>query len=340
MENIMKLVNKYTYEWNTGLETFDMKKGCKVVFYWYLLWGPVAIIATQFAQFDAIIHRKFSVPTYLPVIDEYSSPYFEILTIIYYIGTVQMGMSFTTLDNITLPPMVLSAQQFQMLGGKLKSIHFTALINIGIVTKENVKLYRDKFFTNYYKAELEKLYDSKSTIEYLFQCVLTEEQKVMYEKELQKLMLECVEYHQILTDCCNEFDQILSPIWLIKSLYAALNISIGPFYAYTYKDKNPVIAQIMFEYAALQTFEYGIFCNYGQHLLEASDKFRQAAYDSAWYTTNSKFCKKLLLMMILRSNKSVSINAGKFFSLSMELYSNILQKSFSFFTFMQNMAGE
>lgn len=58
-----------------------------------------------------------------------------------------MGMSFTSLDNITLPPMVLSAQQFQLLGAKLKSTHFTALINIGIVTKENAKLYRDKFFT-------------------------------------------------------------------------------------------------------------------------------------------------------------------------------------------------
>ncbi|XP_033228426.1 odorant receptor 13a-like isoform X1 [Belonocnema kinseyi] len=73
-----------------------------------------------------------------------------------------------------------------------------------------------------------------------------------------------------------------------------------------------------------------------QNLLDCSGAVSFQAYNVPWYHMSLK-SKKLLLMIIMRSQEPCKLTAGKFYTMDMETFSALLKTSVSFFTVLSSM---
>ncbi|XP_033217666.1 odorant receptor 13a-like [Belonocnema kinseyi] len=86
-------------------------------------------------------------------------------------------------------------------------------------------------------------------------------------------------------------------------------------------------------------FTLGVFVHFycitlpPQKLLDHSVDVACTAYDVLWYKLPIK-SRKLLILLIKRSQKPTKLTAGKFYSMDMETFSSLAQTSMSFFTML------
>nr|CAD7449650.1 unnamed protein product [Timema bartmani] len=73
--------------------------------------------------------------------------------------------------------------------------------------------------------------------------------------------------------------------------------------------------------------------------LRQSVEVGNAAFSSDWYNSSTTF-KKSLMMMIMRAQKPVVLTAGRFGVLSLESFTGILQKAYSYFAVLREVVGE
>ncbi|XP_014485152.1 PREDICTED: odorant receptor 43a-like [Dinoponera quadriceps] len=69
-----------------------------------------------------------------------------------------------------------------------------------------------------------------------------------------------------------------------------------------------------------------LYCGVGEILVTQSERIHRATYEYAWYTVEPKIAKNLLLIM-LRSDNSLHITAGKTFPMTMATLCNLLKTS-------------
>jgi hypothetical protein len=63
-------------------------------------------------------------------------------------------------------------------------------------------------------------------------------------------------------------------------------------------------------------------------LFPQSLSVHEASYRCGWYNRTELF-KRTLLLLIMRSQKPVKFNAGKFFVVSLETFSNVKHETYS-----------
>ncbi|KYM97079.1 Putative odorant receptor 13a [Cyphomyrmex costatus] len=85
-------------------------------------------------------------------------------------------------------------------------------------------------------------------------------------------------------------------------------------------DSSSLMKAIVFYMAA--TVEAFIFCFCGEYLSAKSKMISDAAYETIWYDFEPNECK-LILFIILRSQRRLTITAGKIMDLSLEGFTNV-----------------
>ncbi|GAB1863041.1 Putative odorant receptor 22c [Camponotus japonicus] len=83
-----------------------------------------------------------------------------------------------------------------------------------------------------------------------------------------------------------------------------------------------VLAKSVFFYVAI-CLDAFIFCFVGEYLSTKSRMIGDAAYESLWYESNSNQNRDVLLM-IIRSQKHLTLTVGKFADLSLQQFANVL----------------
>ncbi|KAK2584511.1 hypothetical protein KPH14_006882 [Odynerus spinipes] len=76
-------------------------------------------------------------------------------------------------------------------------------------------------------------------------------------------------------------------------------------------------------------------CWQAQLLLDYSNVPYECAIESEWYNTSTR-CKKILVLIMVRSLRPCKITAGKMITLSIETFSSVLRTSMSYFTVLQS----
>ncbi|KAL0111055.1 hypothetical protein PUN28_012800 [Cardiocondyla obscurior] len=84
------------------------------------------------------------------------------------------------------------------------------------------------------------------------------------------------------------------------------------------------------------TIEAFIFCFCGEYLSAKSKMIGDAAYNSIWYDFKLNECK-LVLFIILRSQRRLTITAGKMMDLSLEGFTSIMKASLSYVSILHAM---
>ncbi|XP_053984374.1 odorant receptor 82a-like [Hylaeus volcanicus] len=128
-----------------------------------------------------------------------------------------------------------------------------------------------------------------------------------------------------------DIENLFSYIALMQLLCNTLSICCIGFLMMVslHSDKNvATLTKILFFYIAI-TLEAFIFCFAGEYLSTKSTSINSAAYNSVWYLLKPNDTRVILLLM-LRSQKQLTISAGKFIDLSLEGFANILKTSASY----------
>ncbi|XP_014480037.1 PREDICTED: odorant receptor 4-like [Dinoponera quadriceps] len=89
-------------------------------------------------------------------------------------------------------------------------------------------------------------------------------------------------------------------------------------------------------YYMVMNLEAFIFCLAGEYLNAKSQMIGDAAYDSLWYDfTSSK--SRIVLLLILRSQKRLTITIGKIMDLSLERFTSVVKASASYISVLLAM---
>ncbi|XP_029663520.1 odorant receptor 22c-like [Formica exsecta] len=139
-----------------------------------------------------------------------------------------------------------------------------------------------------------------------------------------------VERHQKIISLSNNIENYFSFIALLQFIWNSFVICCLGFMVVISLDKNMesksgVFIQFMMPYIAV-TIEAFVFCFAGEYLSTKSRSIGDAAYEAVWYDLSTSECR-ILLFLILRSQKRLTITAGKVMDLTLESFTTVLHVS-------------
>ncbi|KAL0134001.1 hypothetical protein PUN28_001125 [Cardiocondyla obscurior] len=79
-----------------------------------------------------------------------------------------------------------------------------------------------------------------------------------------------------------------------------------------------------------------VICLAGEHLSFKSKLIADATYESLWYELPSRQ-NKIIIFMIMRSQRRLAITAGKMMDVSFETFTNIMKASISYISVLNAM---
>ncbi|XP_019699256.1 uncharacterized protein LOC105188334 isoform X3 [Harpegnathos saltator] len=104
-------------------------------------------------------------------------------------------------------------------------------------------------------------------------------------------------------------------IAMLNSLILALSLSTDM------DGKSGILIQSIIPYIAV-TLEAFVFCFAGEYLSIKSRSIGDAAYETLWYDLSTKECR-ILLLIIVRSQKRLTITAGNVMDLTLEGFTSV-----------------
>ncbi|EZA57548.1 ObirOr5-V22 [Ooceraea biroi] len=142
-----------------------------------------------------------------------------------------------------------------------------------------------------------------------------------------------VERHQRIISLSNSIENFFSFVALIQFVWNTIVIcSIGLMIVISLgtdmEGKSGILIQSIIPYIAV-TLEAFVFCFAGEYLSSKSKSIGDAAYETLWYDLSTKECR-ILLLIIIRSQKRLTITAGKVMDLTLEGFTSVMKASASY----------
>ncbi|XP_037300643.1 odorant receptor 4 [Manduca sexta] len=139
-----------------------------------------------------------------------------------------------------------------------------------------------------------------------------------------------VQIHQRLIKYINHLEDAFSVVNLINVLLSSVNICCVVF---TIVFLEPWIEMSNKFFLGAALTQMGIVCWYADDIYRASVGVSDAVYESGWYNSDAR-SRRLLLVVLQRSQKPLYFTALKFRSITMSTYSSILTTAYSYFTLL------
>nr|XP_012149880.1 PREDICTED: odorant receptor 67c [Megachile rotundata] len=158
------------------------------------------------------------------------------------------------------------------------------------------------------------------------------------EKSRVGIIKKIILKHQRILDLCNNVDYVLTFISLIQFFLNTVVICFLSFILVTSlnTDEAAIIISKCFPYFVVIHLEALILCYTGEYLTTKSKSISWAAYNSNWYQLSIRECRALLLL-ILRSQRPMTLTIGKYINLSLETFANMLKTSASYVSVLYAM---
>ncbi|KAL6429665.1 hypothetical protein ACFW04_007530 [Cataglyphis niger] len=152
------------------------------------------------------------------------------------------------------------------------------------------------------------------------------------------IIRELISKHQRIIALSENIENLYTQIALMQLLWNTLVICCTGFSIIitinTNKDISALIKSISY-YIAI-TLEAFIFCFAGEFLSAKSRSLSDAIYESLWYNIPPND-SRILLFMMLRCQKRLTITAGKFIDLTLDGFASIMKASASYVSVLNAM---
>ncbi|XP_028044960.2 odorant receptor 4 [Monomorium pharaonis] len=170
---------------------------------------------------------------------------------------------------------------------------------------------------------------------------LTEVGSIDIEKKRDSfvtVMTEIIRKHQKIINLSENIENLYSYIALLQFTSNTVMICSLGFLIVTAIGSPDATEQIVRSllFYAVTNIEAFIFCFAGEYLSNKSKAIGNAAYNSTWYNMRAKD-NRILLFIILRSQRQLKFTAGKMADLSLEYFTNIMKASGSYLSVLLAM---
>ncbi|KAL0134010.1 hypothetical protein PUN28_001128 [Cardiocondyla obscurior] len=145
--------------------------------------------------------------------------------------------------------------------------------------------------------------------------------------------------HQRIIALSADIETLFSYIALMQFLWNTLVICCLGFLIVTAigdTQGTTMLIKSLFFYIVI-TLEAFIFCYAGEYLSAKGRMIGDAAYEAKWYNSNPTQ-SRILLLLILRSQRKLTITIGKFMDLSLERFTTIIKASASYVSVLHAMS--
>ncbi|XP_015185285.1 PREDICTED: odorant receptor 85b-like [Polistes dominula] len=174
--------------------------------------------------------------------------------------------------------------------------------------------------------------------------------KIMKEKSCKDTLKSLIDSHERIINFSLNVESVFTYIALLQFLSNTLAICFSGFVIITVNmsfdsDQGLVILAKTLPYYTVVNLEAFVLCFAGEYLTSKNDRsstfsqgkaIGEAAYTSTWYELKPNESRYFLLL-ILRSQKRLTITVGKFMDLSLEGFASILKASASYVSVLYAM---
>ncbi|CAG4935342.1 unnamed protein product [Colias eurytheme] len=183
-----------------------------------------------------------------------------------------------------------------------------------------------------YFTTVDGLYFIMTTHIYSHFTILSEEIKGL-EPDTSYLLKEIIRKHQYILKLSQDLEDIFTAPNLFNVLVGSLEICALGFNL-TMGEWAQIPGVVLFLFSVLlQILMISVF---GENIMRESSKIGQSAYFCNWYNMDQK-SKKIILLLMLRSNKPQMLTAYKFSVISYQSFTKIISTSWSYFTILRTV---
>ncbi|XP_071569012.1 odorant receptor 4-like [Temnothorax nylanderi] len=167
---------------------------------------------------------------------------------------------------------------------------------------------------------------------------LTPSGNVSKDESLAAATTKIIEKHKKIICFSKNIESLYTHIALVQFVSNTLMICALAFLVVTTIGSPNATKQIVrsFFFFVITNLEAYIFCFAGEYLKNKNKEIGFAAYNSAWYDMKTKDSRVLLFIM-LRSQKQLTLTAGKMMDLSLQSFTSIINASGSFLSMLLAM---
>ncbi|XP_066598344.1 odorant receptor 13a-like [Prorops nasuta] len=141
--------------------------------------------------------------------------------------------------------------------------------------------------------------------------------------------------HQRIISMSNDIEATFTYIILVQFLCSSLIICCIGFVIAVGLRTNQELGMLlkMGSYYFPTTFEAFIYCYIGEYLSNKSNAISYMAYEYEWYNLKTSECR-LLMVLIMRSQKPLQLTVGKFMNLTLQQFTSIMKLSISYISLL------
>ncbi|XP_014480074.1 PREDICTED: odorant receptor 4-like [Dinoponera quadriceps] len=169
-------------------------------------------------------------------------------------------------------------------------------------------------------------------------CWLTELMSVQGANNRNNMMRKIIQKHQKIIYFTDNIENLYTFIALLQFVSNVLMICLLGFLIITALDNPNAMEKIVrsLSYYSVTNLEAFIFCYAGEYLINKSKAIGNAAYDTSWYNMEPEQ-SRIILFIILRSQKQLTLTIGKMMNLSLQQFANIMNSAGSYISVLLAM---
>ncbi|XP_011688859.1 PREDICTED: odorant receptor 4-like [Wasmannia auropunctata] len=168
---------------------------------------------------------------------------------------------------------------------------------------------------------------------------LTSSEDESKDESLAIVTTKIIQKHKKIIRLSENIENLYTSIALMQFVSNSLMICVIAFLVVTSNIGSPnttVRLVRTFLFCVQTNLEAYIFCYVGEYLKNKSNEIGLAAYNCPWYNMKSKD-SHVLLFVILRSQKHLTLTAGKMMELSLKSFTSIMNASGSYLSILLAM---
>nr|QXE93209.1 odorant receptor 28 [Eucryptorrhynchus scrobiculatus] len=163
-----------------------------------------------------------------------------------------------------------------------------------------------------------------------FDCYKHADSTFIDDLQLIKLIIRS---HQGIIRFVGELNEAIKLMLLVEFLFSSINIATSTVHLTVEQNMND--AAFSFATAIILTGQLLIFAWHANDINAESIKVSSALYEFSWYD-KSKEMQKIVHVMILRSQRPLTLTIGPFKPLSNEVITQVINIAYSYITLMQS----
>ncbi|CAL1674346.1 unnamed protein product [Lasius platythorax] len=162
--------------------------------------------------------------------------------------------------------------------------------------------------------------------------------KANKEKSIIIMMEKIIRKHQKIIYFTKNIESLYTFIAFIQFTSNTVMICLLGFLIVTALGNPDATEKIMraISYYSVTNIEAFIFCYAGEYLINQSKAIGLAAYNTAWYELDPKH-SRILLFVILRAQKQLTLTVGKMTDLSLQCFASIMNSAGSYLSVLLAM---